>query len=114
MVTQDTRRRPSPRYDLGRVRELASSESVAYGSSRVQFDADNLGYGFEAVCQCLAELQADDFHHSERYQNTGPWLDVYLMRYVGPSGATDDLYIKLKLNKSCVTVVLCSFHPERG
>lgn len=113
MVTQKPLRRDTPAYALSRVRELAAEEAVSYASSRVQHDADGLGYSFEAVCQCLSQLEENDFHHSEQYADSRIWLDVYLIRYEAPNGAIDDLYIKLKLNKNCICVVLCSFHRER-
>ena len=113
MVTQKPLRRSTPRYALARVRELAGQEEVSYASSRVQYDTDGLGYSFEEVCRCLSQLEDTDFQHSEQYADSGIWLDVYLLKYEAPNGAIDDLYIKLKLNRNCICVVLCSFHQER-
>jgi hypothetical protein len=73
---------------------------------------ENFGYSFEAVCECLAKLAPEHFHRSERYEPTGLWLDVYLMPYRAPTGHDDSLYIKLKLDRDCLNIVLHSFHPE--
>jgi hypothetical protein len=105
-------KRPTPACSLTRIRELAAQQAVHYGSSRVQKHTDNLSYSFEAVCECLTHLTPELFDHAERHVADAPWLDVYLVSYRGPTGGEDELYIKLKLDRDCVCVILCSFHLE--
>lgn len=112
MVTQWMETRAKPVCSLSRIHELAAQQAVHYGSSRVQNHTDNLGYSLEAVCECLARLAPENFHHAERYSPTGLWLDVYLVTYRGPTGHDDPLYIKLKLDRDCLCIILCSFHRE--
>lgn len=105
-------KREKPQWSLTRIHELAAEQSIVYGSSRVQRDTDNLSYSVEAVCACLSSLKAEHFNHSVRYSDSGPWLDVYLVKYCGPTDQVDPLYIKLKLDRDCIVIVLCSFHLE--
>ena len=105
-------KRSKPECALPRIKELATRQAVHYASSRVQNHTDALEYSFETVCECLAQLAPEDFHHAERYSADGHWLDVYLMTFIGPSNHEDDLYIKLKLTSDCLCVVLLSFHAE--
>jgi hypothetical protein len=112
MVTQWMEKRDRPESSLERIHELAAQQEVAYGSTRVQRHIDNLGYSLEAVCECLRCLTPGHFQHSVRYSANGPWQDVYLITYRSPSNHDDDLYIKLKLTRDCICVVLCSFHSE--
>jgi hypothetical protein len=104
-------RRASPEYSLTRVKELARTESV-HLTQRSTRDSQDLGYSFEQVCECLAELEPEDFEHSVRYEWTPVWLDVYKMRNKTPASRIDDLYIKIRLNRDCITVTVCSFHTE--
>lgn len=113
MVNEREQYQDFPAYSLDRIHELARSRLVVYGSNRVTVDAENLGYSLEDICRCLAILQPGQFFRAERYGETDKWLDIYCCTYPSPSGAIDDLYIKLKLTKSCVSVVLHSFHRER-
>ena len=112
MVNQWMESRAAPETSLARVGELAARQALEYASSRVQRDADNLGYSFEAVCKCLEHLGPEHFRRSVRYSPNGPWLDEYLMTYRGPTEHDDPLYIKLKLDRDCVWIILCSFHRE--
>jgi len=118
MVTNGTERRNSPSCNLQRIQELASQGMVAYGGSKVESDISNLRYLHEDVCECLKVLAPEDFSHAERYGPKQVWLDVYKtsMEFTDERGRifTDELYIKLKLDEGCVTVVLMSFHPERN
>jgi len=112
MVMEEEERRQRPEYSLDRVRELAREGRVSYGSSRVTRHVENLEYAPEDVHRCLACLEPSHYRGSVRYEGTGPWLDEYLITFIGPRGCTDDLYIKLKLNRDCILIVLASFHPE--
>lgn len=112
MVTQWMETRATPESSLARIRELAAEGAVHYASSRVQRHTDNFGYSFEAVCACLEQLTPSHFRRSLRYGANGPWLDEYLMTYRGPTGHADSLYIKLRLDRDCIWIILCSFHPE--
>ncbi len=114
MVNSVTERDRFPRYSLERIRELASSEKVVYCGTRVGIDIGNLGLNLEAVCNCIAQLDAAaHFRHSERYAADGPWHDVYGCAWSASGGPADDLYIKLRLGRSCLIVDLCSFHLDR-
>jgi hypothetical protein len=112
MVTKWMETRATPESSLDRIRELAAQQAVEYGSSRVQMHTDNLGYTFEAVCECLEHLRPEHFRRSVRYSPCGPWLDEYLMTHRGPTAQDDALYIKLKLDRDCVWIIVCSFHLE--
>ncbi len=103
----------TPSYALSRVIELAQTGRVRYARSRVQRDVENLAYRPEDVHRCLASLNACHFHRSEQYDPSGPWFDVYHVRFAGPADAVDELYVKLKLGPNCLVVVLASFHRER-
>jgi len=114
MVTDDSAEwKERPEYSLNRVRELAGAGAVHYGSQRVFVDTENLGYAPVDVHQCLASLEPSHFRKSIRYASLNFWWDVYLVTYDSPSGHRDDLYIKLKLDRDCITVVVGSFHKER-
>lgn len=113
MVGRVADRRDEPVYDLDRVRELAGNRRVIYASRRVENDAENLDYGPDAVADCVASLQPEEFDESLRYANEKFWQDIYKCRRVSPKGDTDDLYIKLKLTRNAITVVLQSFHRDR-
>lgn len=115
MVTRELEKRPDPAYALVRVVELARNgiDHVQY-VGRVLQDANNLGYAPHDLCQCLATLRTEDFHHAERYPNDRYWRDVYLLpSFVSPGGHRDNLYLKFMLKQSCLVVVLCSFHRDR-
>jgi hypothetical protein len=104
MVTQDEERRRTPTCNLETVKELAAQGSVTYVGGQVQKDIDALGLDDEGVCARLCSLQPSHYHYSIRYQGFDLWLDVYLIA---------GLYVKLKLDRNCLTVALHSFHPER-
>jgi len=113
MVRRVADRRDEPVYDLERVRELAGKGRVVYAGSRVENDAENLGYEPDAVANCIASLQPEEFDESLLYSEEKFWQDVYKCRRVSPKGDTDDLYIKFKLTRNAITVVLQSFHLDR-
>lgn len=98
---------------MDRIKELARGGRVRYASRTVQRDVENLEYAPEDVHQCLEALDSRLFSHAERYSEKEPWLDVYHISFRGPTGHLDPLYIKLKLNRDCVVVILHSFHRER-
>ena len=114
-------RRKRPDYSLDRIRELAKSGKVDYATARVARDIANLGYPKEVVCDCLSKLSTEHFHESILYENQRTWLDVYKCGYVPPAEVSeyleqtesgDSLYIKLRLNRDRVSVLLFSFHRE--
>jgi len=113
VADNDEQKRSRAEYSLNRVRELASNGAVRYGSNRVFLDTENLEYAPSDVHQCLACLEQRNYRGSVRYAGQRFWWDEYLITYVSPSGHQDDLYIKLKLDRDCITVVLGSFHEER-
>ncbi len=106
-------RRRSPEYALERVRDLASRRAVWYGGSRVQRDVENLGYTPDDVCNCLQLLNDCHFRGAVRYGPSGGWLDEYKISYPGPGGVIDELYVKLKLHRDAIVVILASFHRDR-
>ena len=110
MVSDEKERRDFPAYALARVRELAVAQAVIYRSWRVEADVANLEYSLEDVCHCIAALEERSFRHSERPVGDQFWQDVYLARWQARPEFVDDLYIKFMLNRSVITVVLCSFH----
>lgn len=112
MVTRKSDRRNSPEYSLTRIKELASKGKVLYGSRDVQRDITNLTYSLSDVCDCLNSLEPDHYVESILYENMPSWLDVYLCTWQLEGGALDPLYIKLKLDRDCITIVLASFHRE--
>lgn len=111
MVSDKEERRDKKEYSLGRIKELAEWGNVMYLSSRVTKHVENLGYSPDEVHKCLSCLKEENYRGTVRYDGK-PWLDEYLISYTGPAGQTDDLYIKLKLNRDCVVIQLASFHPE--
>ena len=113
MVTSETETRNRPEYSLDRIHALARQGKVGHASRRVQWDVGNLGYAPEDVHRCLQSLRTCNFKHSERYGGSGHWLDVYHLVCTGPCDVADDLYVKLKLNRDCVVVILHSFHRDR-
>lgn len=112
MVTSFTEARDYPSYDLRQIHSLAALQRVAYAGWSV-LDAMNLGYELNDVCRCLRELKSSNFKGSGRYDKP-VWYDVYEIRFAGPTGHLDDLYIKLALSQGCVVVNLFSFHLTRA
>ncbi len=112
MVTPFTETRNYPAYDLTQVIALAKAGSVGYRSSSVVKDRDNLNYSHQDVCDCLAMLTDKEFDRSGRYEGIPGWCDVYKLSVTGPTKHDDDLYIKFRLARGCLTVTLWSFHVE--
>lgn len=117
MVTEASRRE-TPAYALPRIRKLAEAGAVDYAGRRVQQDVENLSYAPEDVHGCLSALNECHFHHAVQYQADGPWADVYIIPCRAPEGTAvggvvDRLYVKLKLDRDRLRVVLLSFHRER-
>ena len=111
MVSDKEERRGKKEYSLDRIKELAEWGNVMYLSSRVTRHVENLGYSPDDVHKCLSCLEEENYDKSIRYDG-GPWLDIYLISYTGSTGHTENLYIKLKLNRDCIVIQLASFHPE--
>ena len=99
-------------YSLDGLRRLAGFQQVQYMSSRVTRHVSNLGMSLDDVCNLLKVLHPSNFHCSERYQNNPRWHDVYLLPHPVPLNPQERLYIKFRVNRDCVLVELCSFHPE--
>lgn len=101
-----------PSYSLDRVKELAKADRIQYIGKGVPKDIDGLGFTTMHVKECLCELTAGDFRESIKYSNRKKRLDVYVTRFLGPSGLSVPLYIKLSLSDGCLSVSLFSFHRE--
>lgn len=114
MVTiKDEERRDRPEYSLQRIREIAAQGKVQYLSSRVTMDVENLEFTPDDVHECLRALEAKHFRGSVRYEGSRAWLDEYLICCKGQRDSSDNLYIKLKLDRDCIWIYLASFHRER-
>lgn len=113
MVNQGDERRNRPEYSLDRIRQLAKSGKVVFGSRRVELDCDNLGYSPEEIYECVASLEPDDFRQSVKYPNRRFWMDEYRLRWRSNSGHIDPLYFKLHLNRDVIIVILDSIHRDR-
>ena len=75
-------------------------------------DATNLGYFESEIKDCLLSLRINNFQKSETYTHKvrQTECDVYLIKYTGPAGAADELYVKFSFNG---WVVVHSFHLQR-
>ena len=119
MVSQPADRRAEPVYDLDRVRELAGKGRVIFAGkkrdagTKVEQNAEDLGYSPDDVFACIASLQPEEFDESLLYPGEKFWQDVYKCRRTAPGGEVDELYLKLKLTRNALTVVLQSFHRDR-
>ncbi|MDZ7788918.1 MAG: type II toxin-antitoxin system MqsR family toxin [Xanthomonadales bacterium] len=103
-------KKQSPDYSLDAIRRLASFGQIEYRGKKVPRDVATLGMDLNEVCLCLQTLQEHQFAHSIRYDNFLRWHDVYKMRYQTRDDRSLDLYIKLRLDRECVVIELCSFH----
>ncbi len=118
MVTNNNKtetRRNRSEHSIEAIHRLARQGQVAYGSQRVQDHIINyLGYSLKEVCDCLLGISEMDYKESIDYGDHKKWLDVYISSISPPGKPKNDppLYIKLKLNRDCTTLVLASFHPE--
>lgn len=114
MVTQPApERRDAAEYSLDALHRLAGFKQIAYVGSRVQRHIeDALRVSADEVCDLLGSLGASNFHHAERYHDDPRWHDVYLLPYPCAEDRNRKLYIKFRINRSCVVIQLCSFHPE--
>ncbi|MBK9657970.1 MAG: type II toxin-antitoxin system MqsR family toxin [Rhodanobacteraceae bacterium] len=114
MVTPTPEKRSSSEYSLQALHRLAGFGKVAYVGRTVEQDIeDELGLGVDDVCTLLSSLQPTNFHHAVRYEGDARWHDVYLLPYPSAGDRNRKLYIKFRINLSCVVIQLCSFHPER-
>jgi hypothetical protein len=111
MVNNSQKRQDKPSYSLDRIRELASREQVVTENRRVLRQSQNIGYTFDDICRCLAKLDAKFFKESILYEDSADWRDVYLVPNQHGKWS-DDLYIKLRLNRNCLVVLVDSFHLE--
>jgi hypothetical protein len=113
MVTQNsTSKRQHPEFSLNRIKELATKGKVNYGSRDVHRDVVNLSYSFTDVCNCLCELDESNYIESICYEKYSGWFDVYHSAWQLAEQPSDPLYLKLKLDRDCTTIVLASFHRE--
>ena len=81
-------------------------------SRTAQRDSANLGYFIEDVTECLLSLKEENFLKSKTYQNNGhqTTCDAYRIKFTGPSGTSDELYVKFSFNGR---VAVLSFHLQR-
>ena len=106
----DGEKRNAPEYSLDAIRRLAESGHIEYRGKRVPRHIAQLGFILDDVRDCLQKLQSHHFAHSIWYENFPCWHDVYKPTYRARDGRTINLYIKLRLNRDCVLIELCSFH----
>ena len=113
MVSSESKeRRDEAKYSLDGIRRLAGFQQIELRGRRQRRHVAELNYELADLCHCLVCLQEHHFSHSERYANDRHWHDVYKMRHTGKDGVTHDMYIKLRLDRGCIVIELCSFHPE--
>ena len=105
-------RRDTAEYGLQLVRRLANFQQVAYAGPRVYGHLVQLGYELGDACALLQQLEPEHFHQALRYSPRGPWHDVYLLPHPADDDPGQRLYIKFHVDGSCVTLTLCSMHPE--
>lgn len=107
-------RKGSREYSLSRVRELAEGQNVLYAHSKkaTKDIEDRLNFSFKDVCDRIAMLRKEHYQESLNYGDRKGWLDVYLIPLDSYLGNTENLYIKLKLDRDCCQVIVISFHPE--
>lgn len=105
-------RRDEAEYSLDGIRRLAEFGQIELRGRRQRRHLAELDYQLEDVCECLIALQEHHFSHSERYENVRLWHDVYKICHTGRDGVTHDMYIKMRLDRDCIVIELCSFHPE--
>lgn len=103
-------KRDAPEYSLDAIRRLAESGHVEYRGKKIRRDVAELRFNLDDVLDCLQKLQSHHFAHSIWYESFSLWHDVYKPRYRARDSRTIDLYIKLRLNRNCVVIQLCSFH----
>lgn len=113
MVSPEFEVRGAPEYSLDRIRQLAESGAVAFSSTRVELDVQNLGYSPDEVNACIASLEPEDFRQCVKYANRRFWMDEYRLRWRSVSGALDPLYLKLHLNRDVTIVFMDSIHRDR-
>ncbi len=79
---------------------------------RADQDSKNLRYFTSDILDCLLSLKEENFQKSETYihKSYQTECDVYHIRYIGPTGNADDLYVKFSFN-GWITVY--SFHLQR-
>lgn len=106
-------RKDGPDYSLDAIHRAAAAGNVAYMGRHLQRNFEDYGYTPDDVCTCLAALQRADFSHSERYDDFRKWHDVYKPEFRSPRGGTEGLYVKLRLDRDCALIELCSFHPHK-
>jgi motility quorum-sensing regulator/GCU-specific mRNA interferase toxin len=110
MVPRQEEKSSIPAYSLDRIHELVRSKKLVYGGRKVQRDIVSLRYELDDVCRCLLSLNACHFKESVHYADSGVCFDVYRVTCRGRDDEDDPLYIKLKLNRDCIVLVIGSFH----
>lgn len=112
-MVSDAEKYATPRYSLQAMQDLTAIGAIAYAGPTVERDIQNLGYSDDDVCHCIRILNSSDFRESAYFDDTRIWCDVYRITVRAFDRHSDDLYIKLKLNRNCTQVVICSFHRPR-
>lgn len=105
-------KRNAPEYSLEGVYRAAAIGQVYYTSTRVQRHVDDLCLTDGEVWELLSQLRPEHFDCSIRYEQFRKWHDVYLLPHPVPANPSERLYIKFRLDRDCVWIELCSFHPE--
>jgi hypothetical protein len=113
MVTRNPGSPPrlyAAQYSLLLVHELASRDMYVAATSRVQNQIDSLGYGRVHVCECLCKLTKDHYKHSDFLDHIDSYGDIYSIKFRGPKGVIDELYIKLIARDGTLAIGLFGFH----
>lgn len=110
-TTLSPRHQQGPAHDLARVQEAIEKGNL-YIRPSADRDSQNLHYSADDIKACFLSLREENFSKSASYKTSGHFVecDVYLVRFLGPKGKIDDLYVKFSF-KGWVT--LLSFHLQR-
>jgi hypothetical protein len=101
-----------PFYLLETIHQIAQDEKkILLLGRKVESDMINLGYFRRDVAACLRNLRLSNFRKTIRYDNPAVIFDIYQVKCHSASGASDEVYLKLKLNhRGEICIEIGSFH----
>jgi hypothetical protein len=114
MATTSPPRKDTPEYSLDRIKALGQSGQVFLLNPETTLrQMDTYSYDMQDLRDCLAGLRADEFRHSEFYDDVNKWNDVYKVEWRNEKvDIVEFLYVKVRLNRDESFTVVVSFHPE--